>query len=413
MRDLPSSPLLNIPALSRLFNNTTNSYKYLFFLSLLDILQKREFDVSLAISLKEINAQMLYNAWYPYVYFKLSFGPQDQIPQKLEQIKSIYRGGNLPEISPPKADENLASFSDDQNTEKFANEYGGEEILVHESVPKFNVANKANLKTFLSSLPFDQSLQQYVPTRLLRVFFDDQLRSMLDSKVDKAIERLAKTEYHTIKPLYCLDTFRKSIIFHPDWATYMRDSYVIVRSWVSWEWLQYMERRNPNVPGVAKKLFPPLKRESLQSQTEYWEKVIQYAESDFYCIYSQKKLLPKKFCLDHYLPWSFVVHDQLWNLVPTCQQANSSKSDNIPSEIYWEDFIKVQHLGLTITKQKMPDKQWKKHVESYVSDLKLSGFEDLLIMEKIENAYNRIIPPLKSLAIVQGFSSNWKYQNGI
>ena len=52
--------------------------------------------------------------------------------------------------------------------------------------------------------------------------------------------------------------------------------------------------------------------------------------------------------LDHYLPWSFVAHDQLWNLIPTTPSVNSSKSNNIPAENYFSDFVKLQHQGLTM-----------------------------------------------------------------
>jgi len=50
-RNLPQSENLNISALSQLFNSTTNSYKYLFFNSILDILARRLFNNSQSISL--------------------------------------------------------------------------------------------------------------------------------------------------------------------------------------------------------------------------------------------------------------------------------------------------------------------------------------------------------------------------
>jgi len=43
----PFSLDLDVAALSRLFSNTTNSYKFLFFLSLLDILKRNRFEPGL------------------------------------------------------------------------------------------------------------------------------------------------------------------------------------------------------------------------------------------------------------------------------------------------------------------------------------------------------------------------------
>ena len=72
-QDLPTSETVNVQILSKIFDNITNSYKYLFFLSLLDILRRRKFEILSAISFQEIVVEMLSNAWYPHNYFKLSF----------------------------------------------------------------------------------------------------------------------------------------------------------------------------------------------------------------------------------------------------------------------------------------------------------------------------------------------------
>ena len=40
--------------------------------------------------------------------------------------------------------------------------------------------------------------------------------------------------------------------------------------------------------------------------------------------------------------WSFVAHDQLWNLLPIPKFINSTKSNNIPSELYLLSFAELQ-----------------------------------------------------------------------
>jgi hypothetical protein len=78
---LPPSPSLNIAALARLFNDTTNSYKYLFFLSLLDILRRHPCQPTSPITFFDLIVEMLANAWFPHRDSKLSFGSQDKIAQ--------------------------------------------------------------------------------------------------------------------------------------------------------------------------------------------------------------------------------------------------------------------------------------------------------------------------------------------
>lgn len=66
---LPHSDELNIAALSKLFGKTTNSYKFLFFLSILDILKTRDFHDAGQISYFDLTVEMLTNAWLPHTDF--------------------------------------------------------------------------------------------------------------------------------------------------------------------------------------------------------------------------------------------------------------------------------------------------------------------------------------------------------
>jgi hypothetical protein len=78
-------------------------------------------------------------------------------------------------------------------------------------------------------------------------------------------------------------------------------------------------------------------------------------------------LKPKDISLDHYVPWSFVVHDQLWNLIPTTKSVNSKKSDLLPSKKY-----------LLQTKNLFSEKVWRDYVSCYVADLSIPNYETLL-----------------------------------
>lgn len=84
---LPEADSLNIRALTGLFRHTTNSYKYLFFIALLDILKREQFKADRPYSYTEITIEMLTIAWFAHTFFKLSFGAQDTIAQKLDALK--------------------------------------------------------------------------------------------------------------------------------------------------------------------------------------------------------------------------------------------------------------------------------------------------------------------------------------
>jgi HNH endonuclease len=369
---LPTADDLNIAALSRLFIDKTNSYKFVFFISILDILKRRKFDVSESIAFRELIIEMLANAWYPHTYFKLSFGTQDQIVKNLDLL-------NL-EI--------------------------GEPIL------KFTDTDKKLLRETIASQALDRiirNLARYVPFRLIVPFLEAELQAVPErgkgNNLDLAVPEIAMRCFSESKPLYRFNSDRSSecnaIVFHPDWAIYLERHYSIIRGWAAWEWLEYMQRRNPSTPGLIYKLFAPSKRSSLSEQTKFWKIVL--ANTDFQCIYSDLQLDVNRFSLDHYLPWSFVAHDRLWNLIPTSHELNSSKSNNLPSDRSFQKFVNAQHLGLTICHDRMSAREWNKTVESYIEDLGIHTQEDLIDREKLMNAYSNLIQPLLSLAINQGF----------
>lgn len=319
---------------------------------------------------------MLANAWYPHNYFKLSFGTQDQITNKLDSL-------NLT-IGEP-----ILQFRD---TDK---------KLLRKTIQEQNLDD---IVTFIS---------RYVPFRLIRPFFAQETRGLKDYDVNSTIIDLAKTQFNSQKPLYCFNAENlrdcNAIILQQDWIEYIAENYYIVRGWVSWEWLNYMQSKNINIPNIVNKLFIPQQRNCLSKQTQYWKLVLNHQQLK--CIYSQVELDKNSISLDHYLPWSFVAHDQLWNLIPTTPSVNSSKSNNIPAKQYFNDFVKLQHQGLTIYAQNNSKRKWLNYAEDYIAELKVTQADDLLNFDILYKAYQSTVKPLVSLATIQGFKADWSYQN--
>ena len=213
---LPPSPTLNIEAFSQLFERTTNSYKYLFFLGLLDLLHQRQFKASTPIALKDIVVEMLARAWQAHYTHNLKFGSQDQIAAKLEEL-----------------DHSLAK-------------------------PLFRVreVSQADLRGIIRGRVDDSTVEllRYVPFRLIRPFFEEELRGAKDAVVNQKILFLAQENFETAKPLYSFSDDQQSIWLHPDWVAYIQTNFSQVQQWAFEEWVEYMERCNPGVPGIASKL---------------------------------------------------------------------------------------------------------------------------------------------------------------
>lgn len=367
---LPLNAELEVAPLARLFDETTNSYKFVFFLSLLDILKRNQFRAGDPIPFRDLVVEMLANSWYPHTYFRLSFGRQDQITARLDSLR----------------------------------------LEIGEPILKFKDPDKKLLRATIAEHPLDHSLMRFVPFRLLRPFFEEELRGIPDYKVNDAIARLASGERGQKAPLYSFSEQHDAILPHPLWTEYLRVHFALIQGWAAWHWLEYMQRCNQAVPAISAKLFPPQERGSLRPQIEYWKLAIQHL--DLRCIYTDSVLSADRMSLDHFLPWSFVAHHQLWNLVPTLPEVNSSKLDRLPAETYCRRLAQLQHQGLVLTSQRMPESQWERVVEPFLSDLKLADRRDLLDEQKLAEAYELCVKPQLAIAKTLGFTPNWHYQAG-
>src|SRR5690606_28167005 len=83
--NLPYHPEISISKLSAVFKNTSATYKFYWFWSILEAVE----DGKTTITKKEIFSRMLALAWYPVNYFHLSFGKQDLIQNAILEVKEL------------------------------------------------------------------------------------------------------------------------------------------------------------------------------------------------------------------------------------------------------------------------------------------------------------------------------------
>lgn len=76
-----------------------------------------------------------------------------------------------------------------------------------------------------------------------------------------------------------------------------------------------MQNRNPGVPGIIYKLEPENAGiRKLQNARKLWNMVMDRHE--IMDIYNGRRLNNIGFDLDHFVPWSYVASDELWDLLP-------------------------------------------------------------------------------------------------
>lgn len=369
VKTLPQSDNLNVAALTKIFLNTTNSYKHLFFQSILNLIQENKSENT--FNLREICCGMLRIAYAPQKYYCLSLGRRDKIGRAIDSI--FYE---------PDVDFSTV-ISINKNLQR----------KIEENFDESWIGTGKS------------SLTRYVSYRIQTPFFASELRGLKDAEKNSTIESCAQRAFTSESPPIFRYVDGDRIEINEKWMDYFSRSTNIISSWAKYHWIEYLQRRNPNVPSIITKIELPISRGNLTRQRNYWDAII--GETDIRCIYTNEMLNKGDYALDHYIPWSFVCHDQLWNLVPVLPEANSSKSNSLPSKKYLINFKNCQFTGLQTSYQLYGD-NWEKKIEAFVTGLRLTP-NQLLEKRQFVKTIDNVVSPLISIASQNGFESDWVF----
>ncbi|TAF43110.1 MAG: hypothetical protein EAZ63_14150, partial [Runella slithyformis] len=307
---LPFNNNLHIQKISSIFNDTTNSYKFFWFLAILESVKEGEKE---QIDLDYLTAKMLALVWFPLNYYRLSFGKQDQFSNKIKDLKLLF------------------GFPENIKKEELERQ-----IL--------NLSHNKKIQDIF------KDLTKHVIFRFVRPFFANEVKGIeVDKVLFEEIIRLSEENFTSSSnpSLYKFSNDRKSIIINPLWLDYLQTHLGILEGFCKYHLILYLQKNNPNTPNVADKLEPETERD-LKNAKVFWKNYLT-ENHNFSCIYSTQIVSLQNLSIDHFLPFSFVAHDQIWNLLPTTKSVNSSKSDNIPDlQTYFKSFLNIQYQAFRI-----------------------------------------------------------------
>ncbi len=348
MTQLPTKNNLSTNLLSACFNNTSATYKFYWFLSILQSIEIGENE----ISKKALFARMISNAWYTVNYFRVSFGKQDKLQRAIEIIKET----ELLDID-EKRENIFKALLESKNENTLSQLY-----YFNNQVPHW----------FLSPW-FSKTPNEIESQHAKRIYFES-----------------CKFKNQC---LYALK--EESILINPEWKPYLFENVKVLKDFCFWNLAMFIQTKNPNVPDIPNKLIKPAVRNSLNNQrTKFWDIVIKELGS-VECIYTKKRLCIGDYAVEHFIPYSFVSHDLIWNLIPADKSFNSKKSDKLPTlNKYYNSFFELQKQAVEIIKIKSPK---NKFLEDY-----------LTILPDIESSFTKVnfkerIDPLITIASNNGF----------
>lgn len=348
---LPISFTLPIDRLAGCFSNTTASYKFYWFLSLIQSVEKGQ----KRILRRELYARMVANAWYSVNYFKLSLGKQDSLLKIIENIRDTE------------------GLEQKEEIEKIVSRLMSNEIQ--------NTTIR-HLETLGNNVPY-YFLSPWVGSgKTIKEFIS------------------ASQSYDNQCPYAIFDTY---ITIDDDWFDYIFQHSGILKDFCRWNLSLYLQSKNPNTPAITDKLNfnPNDKRNQLTKQKgEFWNIALKQLGS-INCIYTNTTLNIGTYALDHFIPYSFVSHDLIWNLVPADPSFNSKKSNKIPElNRYFDSFFDLQLKAYKIVVNANTKNRFLEDYLTIFPDLDFHNLE-----EPNYDAFRNILQPLVTIARNNGFQT--------
>lgn len=183
-----------------------------------------------------------------------------------------------------------------------------------------------------------EQLTNMVPYRALAGFFHRSNEAINWNSTVRMVEYIQRINNTVTTLPYTLgksSKLKKEVHIHPTWAKMIRDNTVSILGWIQYEKVKWLQMNNPEVPGLVYKLAPlDEKMRKLQHVHKLWDAIIEI--QSVRDVFTDQMIQRKSYDVDHFIPWSFVMNDELWNLMPMDSSLNSSKSNRLPK---WDPFF--------------------------------------------------------------------------
>ena len=294
---------LNIEGFSRMMNDPSYCYKFYWLEAIVQLISEDKKEATY----DEIINEMIANAWYSVVEFHI-------------HLSGIWGNGDVKD-SLENAVQKLHELTD-----------------LKSNASKVEIKNK--IKEFDKELHKEKiTLTQNVPYKALSGFANKGSEKIdLNSSAGRMM-----AYYNRINHMECLLPYtfgdqkglERKIIFNDAWVQMIQENMVSILGWIQYEKLRWLQNNNPEVPGLVYKLAPlDEKMRKLGHVRKLWEGILD--TTNVVDVFKDEPIKKEAYDVDHFIPWSFVMNDELWNLMPMDCSLNSVKSNKLPQ---WDKFF--------------------------------------------------------------------------
>ena len=306
---------LDVKLFERLLSNNDQGYKFYWLEAIMRLIPSGR----RVLSFEDIVNEMIWEAWKTVTYYNLRLG---------------HTVNGNPENFLEHAIRTLEACSKEER----ANRNVSREMII-------SLIKKYDEKLIADKL----HLTDYVPYRIIKPFVDKEGKEYIDKKQYgrfiaylSEFNRINNNYFYTIieasSPLY------RCVSLNEQWYDFMIRNYAVIMGWIQYSKAHFVQDRNPDVPRVIDKISPESDeaRKSLENARNLWISTVELTGKPLYEIYTGKEISLNEFDLDHFVPWSYVSNDELWNLIPMSKKLNCSKNNKLPEKKYLSEMINYQ-----------------------------------------------------------------------
>lgn len=303
---------LDIEGFSKMMNSPSYCYKFYWLEAIVQLISANKTEAAY----DEIINKMISNAWYPVLEYHIHLSGiygKDIIKDNLE--RAVLRLQELSQLANNASDieiiNKLHEFSEDKELRFYKKEltknvpYKALSGFANRGSEKINLDSSAGrLRAYYNKLSQSEILLPYT--------FND----------DKGLKRV--------------------ITFNDGWIQMIRDNTVNILGWIQLEKVKWLQNNNPEVPGLVYKLAPAdEKMRKLTNARKLWDAVLEV--KPIVDVFKNEPIDAENYDLDHFIPWSFVMNDELWNLMPMDSSWNSKKNNKLPKwDLFFDQFADNQ-----------------------------------------------------------------------
>ena len=162
----------------------------------------------------------------------------------------------------------------------------------------------------------------------------------------------------------CSPKDKRYIVLSSEAYYFFKENYNELSKLLIFEWAKFLERTN-----FTPRLISKIEGLGFQKRNNLKKfRNILLEQTDIHCFYCNTPLLNKKMHIDHFIPWSYLYEDAIWNLVLSCEKCNLIKSDRLAPE---KCLQKLENRN-----EKYHYNEYDKDVRKYYNNCSKAGFSD-------------------------------------